>query len=678
MRKMFVNFLISCLIATFSVVGVTVSTQPAAATGGFQSTMGLEFWVNFDENLSSNRSPKLYLSGAQNANVTITWPDLTTELVAVTAGAVTTVDANAKINTAGKYTTSVDGVSQTAVRIVASSPISVYVLNQRTYSSDASQAYPTEYQGGEYFIVVPGATSLTKRFSVIANEAGTTTLTVTPKTTLGARLAGNPYTVTLNQGDVYSIGVSGAADPTGTMVTADKKVTVSSTNGCGNLIGGACDHMTEFIPPTTTWGKSFIVPATINTSTTQLDLYRIIASQANTTVTINGTNQTLTTAGDFYQGQISAVGEDLIVSADKPVLVMQAVMNGSFSDGATTATGDPSMVVVTPVVQYLNDLVITTPATGFVVNSVTLVVPVSDVGIAKLDGVVIPAGDYSATLTLGSANFKVARKSISLGTHSINSTNGVGVFVYGFNSTDSYAYGAAAGLVDLVQNPGGVAQVGYVAAAQVGNPNPPQQAPANAGPRQLPIFFNRVISLGTTGNVRLLGLNLDGLATLQIGEKSVQIIATGAGYAEVRLPELAAGIYRFSTTGTNDGGGWIGTQEGVLTIEPLGLATTPGSVNAVWLKVPSFAPGSSTLTASMRAALSKAVNANPGMKSVTCVGSTSGPTVLAGDAALALRRAKSVCSYISSIVANVALTSRGVTSVDLGAVARRVDVEIKF
>jgi hypothetical protein len=58
----------------------------------------------------------IYLSGAQNANVTITWPDLTTESATVVAGTVTTVDATAKIRTAGKYTTSADGISQTAVR----------------------------------------------------------------------------------------------------------------------------------------------------------------------------------------------------------------------------------------------------------------------------------------------------------------------------------------------------------------------------------------------------------------------------------------------------------------------------------------------------------------------------------------------------------------------------------
>ena len=678
MRKFFAKLLISTLLAVSSVVGFSAAIQPASATGGFQSTLGQEFWVNFDNNLSNTRTPTIYLSGAQNANVTITWPDQTTEQVTVTAGAVTTVSAVAKIATAAKYTTSVDGISQTAIHIVSSSAISVYVSNQVYASSDASQAYPTEYQGYDYRVLIAGATSLDKRFSVIANEAGTTTITVTPKTVIAARPAGTSYTVTLNQGDVYSIKTSGSEDISGTQITSDKKITVSSTNGCANLTGGACDHMTEFVPPVPTWGKSFVMPASINTSGTQKDMYRVMASEAGTTISINGVTQTLALAGDYYQGYIPNVGDNLVITADKPVLAMQFVQAGSYTDGTNSVSGDPAMVLLTPVVQYLNDLVITTPATGFVVNTVSMVVPISDVGSARLDGVAIPAGDYSASLTVGTATFKVVKKIISLGTHTISSTNGVGVFVYGFNNFDSYAYSAAAGLVDLVQYPGGVAQVGYVAAAQIGNPNPPAQQQVVAVLPKPVIFFNRTVPVGTTGTVRLSGVNLTGLSSLKIGDQTVEIVSSGDGFVEVKLPVLATGTYRFVSSGTNDGGAWTGTQEAVLTVKAADVSPKPGSVTSVSLTVPSFAPGSSSLTSSMRAALSKSLAANPGIKAVSCVGSTSGPTILARDAALALRRAKAVCGYISSIVRNVVITNKAVTTVDPGAVARRVDVELKF
>ena len=680
LAKLLIANLIAVTLVAFAPAALV---QPAAATGGFRSTLGQEFWVNFDNNLTNTRTPTLYLSGAQNANVTITWPDQTTQQVTVTAGAVTTVSAVAKIATASKYTTSVDGISQTAIRIVSSAAISVYLSNQVYASSDASQAYPTEYQGYEYRPLIAGTTALDKRFSVIANEAGTTTITVTPKTTIAARTAGTPYTVTLNQGDVYSLRATGAEDISGTLITSDKKITVSSTNGCANLTGGACDHMTEFIPPVPTWGKSFIMAASINTSNTQRDMYRVMASEANTTVTINGVQQTLALAGDYYQANISALNENQVITSDKPVLVMQFVQAGSYSDGTTTVSGDPAMVIVTPVVQYLNDLVITTPATGFVVNTVSLVVPTSDVGVATLDGVAIPAGDYSATLTVGSSTFKVVRKTISLGTHTISSTNGIGVFVYGFNNFDSYAYSAAAGLVDLVQNPGGVAQVGYVAAAQINNPNPPQQQQQQApqqvvAPPDAPIFFNRTIPVGTTGTIRLSGVNLTGLTSLKIGDKTVEIVSSGDGFAEIKLPELAAGVYNFTTTGTRTAGSWIGTHQLVLTVVAAASNPNPGGLKSATFTITNFVGGSAVLSSAMKARISAEVAKHGGVKSSECVGTTSGPTVLRVDASLAQRRAVAVCNYIATLTPQVITTTTGKNTTVLGGNARKVTVTLRF
>lgn len=673
LAKLLIANLIALSLVAFAPAALV---QPAAATGNFQSTMGLEFWVTFDNNLTGNRSPKLYLSGAQNAAVTITWPDATTQQETVTAGAVTTVDANAKINTANKYTSSADGISQTAVRVVSDKPISVYLLNQRTASSDASQAYPTEYQGYDYRVLTAGNTALDRRFSVIANETGTTTITVTPKVTLGSRTAGVDYTVSLSQGDVYSI----TGDVSGTRVQSDKKITVSSTNGCGYLVGGACDHMTEFVPPITTWGKAFVVPASLNTSTTARDLYRVMASQDNTSISINGVSQTLALAGDYYEAQIATAGLNLVVTADKPVLVMQAVMYGSYTDGVTTQTGDPSMVFVTPVVQYLNDLVITTPATGFAVNAVSLVVPTSDVGTATLDGTAIAAGDYSSTLTVGSATFQIVKKTLTLGTHTISSTNGVGVFVYGFNSYDSYAYGAAAGMVDLVQNPGGVAQVGYVAAAQVGNPNPPQQQAQQqvVAPPTTAVFFNRTIPVGTTGTIRLSGANLTGLTSLKIGDKTVEIVSLGDNFAEIKLPELTVGVYNISTTGTRSAGSWIGTQQLVLTVAAAVANPNPSLLKSAVLNIPSFAGGSAVLTDSMKAKISAEVRKYADLKSASCLGMTSGPTVLRVDASLAQRRAAAVCNYIASLSPSVITTTTGKNTVLLGGNARKVIVTLRF
>lgn len=673
MRKLFANLLISSLLATLAVVGVTATVQPASATGGFRSTLGQEFWVNFDKNYSSG-TPTIYLSGAQNANVTITWPDQTTEQATVVAGTVTTVSATAKIATANKYTSTADGISQTAVKIVSDASISVYVLNQLGATTDASQAYPREYQGLEYRVLNSNLGE--GRFSVIANEPGTTTVTITPKATIGSHTAGVAYTQSLQQGDVYSIASN--SDMRGTLIASDKKISVTSSNTCVNLGGGACDHITEYIPPVNTWGKSFVVPATTNTL--QADRLAVLASQDNTVITINGTPTTLALAGDFYDQLISSIGATTVITSDKPVLVMQFVRGGTYSNGTINRTGDPAMVVMTPVVQYLNDVAITTPATGFDVNTLTLVVPVSDVSTITFDGATIASNLFGSTITIGSLSFKVAYVNLTLGTHRITSTNGFGVYVYGYNSADSYAYAGAGGLVDLVQYPGGVSQVGYVAANQIGTPaqNNAQQAPASNAPRLMPIFYNITLPTSTTGNVKLYGINLTGLTSLKIGDKTVEIISVTDGYVEIKWPSLTAGIYDLSTAGTNSDGAWVGKQDLVLNLNSAPTATNPGSVKSANLRIPSFAGGSSALTEAMKAKILASVKKYPTLASVTCVGSTSGPTILASDAALAKRRALAVCGFIAANSPKVIVTTVGKPSVVLGSLARNVVVTFKY
>jgi hypothetical protein len=72
---------------------------------------------------------------------------------------------------------------------------------------------------------------------------------------------------------------------------------------------------------------------------------------------------------------------------------------------------------------------------------------------------------------------------------------------------------------------------------------------------------------------------------------------------------------------------------------------------ARWVKLPSqivvgFADGSSLLTAKMKTVLDRFLSANSGLKSVTCIGQTEGPTVLRSDSVLARKRGQAACGYL--------------------------------
>ncbi|MFM5967622.1 MAG: InlB B-repeat-containing protein [Micrococcales bacterium] len=75
---------------------------------------------------------------------------------------------------------------------------------------------------------------------------------------------------------------------------------------------------------------------------------------------------------------------------------------------------------------------------------------------------------------------------------------------------------------------------------------------------------------------------------------------------------------------------------------------------ARWAKNPSkviagFADGSSLLTPKMKAQLSRFLSANSGVKSVSCVGQTEGPTILQSDNSLARKRGQAACDYLRKL-----------------------------
>lgn len=97
------------------------------------------------------------------------------------------------------------------------------------------------------------------------------------------------------------------------------------------------------------------------------------------------------------------------------------------------------------------------------------------------------------------------------------------------------------------------------------------------------------------------------------------------------------------------------------------------------LTVSGFKPGSATLSASMKKSISKFAKSAEGIKKVSCVGYTMGPTILNGDHLLAKRRASNVCSYLTNINSSAsAVKSKSVTTKFNTSNYRRAIVEISF
>ncbi|WP_022821719.1 Ig-like domain-containing protein [Hymenobacter norwichensis] len=405
-----------------------LSTRSLAAA----DSKGTDFWLSFPGNEGTSAVQTLFITGdvATTGTVSIAGLSFTANFT-VTPGTVTSV----VVPSAVQLLTS-DVVQNLGIHVVAGQEVTVYGLNRQQATTDAYLALPTDVLGTQYINLGYLNSELTAvmgtQFSVVGTVNGTV-VTITPTVTSGSRLAGVPYTITLNQGQTYLLRSTAAypADLSGTIISSTQPISVFGSNKCANVPHNHtyCDHLVEQLPPTSVWGKQFVsVPLKTRLNG---DTFRFLASTNNTQVRVNGTLVATLNRGQYHERLI--VGSAQIV-ATEPILVAQ-YSNGTSFDGVVS---DPFMMLISPFEQFLGSYTVTTPASGFSGNYINVVAPTAAVGTVRLDGVVVPAASFSA---IGSSGFSGAQLTVGLGAHQISGGSyAIGAFVYGFDNVDSYGY----------------------------------------------------------------------------------------------------------------------------------------------------------------------------------------------------------------------------------------------
>lgn len=391
---------------------------------------GTDFWLAFPGNYSPG-ALSFFISGDEATTGTVSAPGtgFSTNFT-VTPGSVTTVN----LPTGTLEMNFSNTVENKGIHIVAGKEVTVYGLNRYQATTDAYLALPTDILGTSYINLGYKNTNVVNstQFGIVATQ-NATTVTITPTVTTNGRLAGVPYNIVLNQGQTYLLRNTDVApqDLSGSLITSNKPIGVFGGMQCANIPQGyvACDHIIEQLPPTTAWGKNFIsVPLKTRTKG---DTFRFLASTNGTTVEVNGTIVASLNKGQLFETILTTASQ---IRSNNPILVAQYSNSSSF-DGVTS---DPFMMLITPYEQFLGNYTFSTPSAGFSGNYVNVVAPAAAVGTLKLDGVVIPPASFSV---IGTTGFRAAQLNISLGSHTINGSNlPFGIFVYGYDSYDSYGY----------------------------------------------------------------------------------------------------------------------------------------------------------------------------------------------------------------------------------------------
>ena len=416
------------------------------------STEGTDFWFGIMENRKTGMEHYLEITvtSRNGADFTVTYGPQETliDSFSVSANSSETI----RLDTILLEPSGSERIENKGIHLVATDSVNVYALNYKTKSSDVAVIYPTASLGKEYFAMcyTPNPTRTIEsnsEFLIVATE-NLTTINITPTVdTDQGRKARITFPVLLNKGQSYQVQsmnsiMTGQGDLTGSYIQSDKPIAFYSgvKSTAVPFAGGTRDYLCEQIPPTNTWGREFYaVPLKLRTK----DTYRILAAEDETTVTIEGLNQSRTLdRGEFYEFDLNSNQACRIIASKK---VLLAHYCRSQEADENNGVGDPFMIILSPVSQKVNDVTFEAYETDlvsdiFYVNITTLTSEIKNI---TLDGQYISA----FFKTFPDRKFSYAQVPLSAGTHRLlnpNKNGGFLAYVYGFgnnNNTESYGYG---------------------------------------------------------------------------------------------------------------------------------------------------------------------------------------------------------------------------------------------
>jgi gliding motility-associated-like protein len=360
-----------------------------------------------------------------------------------------------------------EGLYHRGISITSDVPITAYAHEFASTNSGSTMLFPVGVWGYEYYSVnnrqYYNSTGSYTTIMVVADK-NNTVVEITPSVpTLGGRPANVPFRVTLNAGDVYQVlggMISGSEghDLTGSIIKAVPNsagechaigvFTGSSRTGlgCGSSLGSSGDLLLQQTFPYSAWGKKYLTTPTSTSgsiSTLMTNIFRVLVKDPSTVVLRN--NDTLKNIIDnrYYQYESNTAD---VISADRPVTVVQYMASSDDNCPNTSGAGDPDSYILSPLEQavdgfsgfYRNNL------SSISINYLTIIIPDAGMNTLKIDGVAwnsIPAADkYSFPHTQLGYTVAIKKWPAGSGQSSIESDSAYVGLVYGLGSDESYGY----------------------------------------------------------------------------------------------------------------------------------------------------------------------------------------------------------------------------------------------
>lgn len=336
-----------------------------------------------------------------------------------------------------------ESVAGKGIKVIADHSVSVYIHQYASFRAEATVVLPVEAIDREYYVLTyPGIfrnNSLYPSEFLLVGTRDETTVDITlGDNTLQGRSAGSTFSIQLDAGETFQVQSSaGGEDLSGTFIKSDKKLAVFG--GCRwTDVPPGCnlrDNLLEQMYSVNTWGRRFV---TIPSAGVSYDVFRVMASEDNTVVEIDGPNPRVFNldAGEFAEYQSNSAA---YISANKPILTAQYLI-GSGCNGL--GIGDPAFVLLNSVEQTRDTVTLYNSSfQNIQENYINIIAQTNDIDNILLDGQAV--GNFK---TVGAnADFSYTQIRVSAGSHTVISSGcGVIVTAYGFGDIESYAYSGGA------------------------------------------------------------------------------------------------------------------------------------------------------------------------------------------------------------------------------------------
>jgi len=338
-------------------------------------------------------------------------------------------------------------VEKKSLIIETPAPAAVFALNYRRYSTDGYFAFPTRRCSTRY--IIPSFKPVNSIFDSVIGIGGLhndTLVTVSVRLESGAVALGeHPYydgdviNITLQEYETFQM--ANWNDLTGSKIQSSRPVCVVSGTGAAKVEGVYGSHLSEMVLPVEAYSYVFIIPELYTRSES---LIRVIPKDNYTSLMIN-THPVSLKFERFHQ--FTAYSEvPNIISSDKPVLVML------YAKEVGDKLGDPFMVTVPGITQYLSRYNFVVPDAGFT-NYISIIVRESDLSGLRLDDTIVFPIEMSKVFIDNDGDLYVTFIMYILpGGYTMRHITGnkFALFVYGNSLTDGYGFHAGLAFTNLL------------------------------------------------------------------------------------------------------------------------------------------------------------------------------------------------------------------------------------